>query len=513
MADNKLELSIAGLFITVCTPEDPDYTLELANKLDGDIRSILSASDGASVTSSAILCAIDYLNNEKKASKSADNMRNQIKDYLAEAAAAKLEAEDERRRSADLTAEIQTLRSQMTRLAVDSDSSLNDRIQAQLNATTNELVTLRSRINELTAMNKSANDKNESLGKMISQRDEETANLSQENNTLRSHLAKSAEIIEQQTRSIDELTAQNAASREKAEKLAKELDTLKELIMEEARRSAAAKNAREQANASCADNQQTIKKEELESEIQKIEQLKEEPQQYAVTEQLETVQTDSAETASEPYADEPLISRKPEKTETAVSVEPTNRTKAFDYDAAIDDDSYEQLDVSIIAQVSQNERERGERDEEWARMNIDEEPTVRYEATEEQPFVPAVSFDNFDRFDGRAPEDDASITAQFDAFTAASKELLTSEPQDEEHNEPDVPEMSSEDAVESPAEQSEYLDAAADESVPPEIHDEQPQLEPAIEEHEVDLFEHTVDVDHSIFDSNGSNDLSWTMNI
>ncbi|MEG2083497.1 MAG: cell division protein ZapA, partial [Oscillospiraceae bacterium] len=108
MTDNKVQLNIAGISITVNTPEDKEYTAGLAEELDSDIRAILKANEGASVTSAALLCAIDYLNNERKSAKSSSNMRTQIKEYLADAASAKLECDEEHKRNLELSAEIQT---------------------------------------------------------------------------------------------------------------------------------------------------------------------------------------------------------------------------------------------------------------------------------------------------------------------------------------------------------------------------------------------------------------------
>lgn len=525
MADNKLELAIAGLYITVCTPEDADYTRELAAQLDKDIRSILAQSDGASVTSSALLCAIDYLNNQKKAKRSADNMRNQIKDYLAEAAAAKLELEDERRRSADLSAEIQTLHTQLTRLAIDNnESGINDRIQNQLTATTNELVTLRSRINELTTLNKSANERNDSLSEMLSQRDEDALHLTQENDALREQLAKSADIIGQQAHSLDDLSAENNANRERADKLAAELAALKDAIMGRAHRAPETASAPQTAPRPAAP--------EYRAPAAAVEE-KTAPAEPAPHEAAPEAEPASVQTAAP--APTPDINEAAQMPATPLA--PASRGKAFDYDASLADSEYEQLDVSIIAQVSDTERERKERDEEWMRMHSDEEDIHegyetrqdREEQPEEQPFVPAVPFDSFERYsiddaDGRAPEDDASITAQFAAFTeSAEKEMLGSpDTQTESCGAPlNIPTL----PVEAPVEASVDVTAEQPDSVQPSdepfgeafedmFGQPSPEQPAPAADAATDMLEHTVNVDHSIFDDiNGSNDLSWTMNI
>ena len=58
------------------------------------------------MTAAAVLSALDYLDELEKSSASADNMRSQIKDYLEDAAKAKLEAEEAKKEIERLRREI-----------------------------------------------------------------------------------------------------------------------------------------------------------------------------------------------------------------------------------------------------------------------------------------------------------------------------------------------------------------------------------------------------------------------
>lgn len=79
-------------------------------KLDEDIANLLEVNPNLSVTRASVFCALDYLDEYKKSAQNADNMRTQIKDYLADAAKAKLAAEEARREVERLRREVQYLK-------------------------------------------------------------------------------------------------------------------------------------------------------------------------------------------------------------------------------------------------------------------------------------------------------------------------------------------------------------------------------------------------------------------
>lgn len=106
MPASKVRLEICGSNYVISTTDTEEYTLSLAEKLDKQMNEFLTATPSASVTSAAVLCALSYLDELEKSSASADNMRSQIKDYLEDAAKAKLEAEDARREMERLRREI-----------------------------------------------------------------------------------------------------------------------------------------------------------------------------------------------------------------------------------------------------------------------------------------------------------------------------------------------------------------------------------------------------------------------
>ena len=103
MPANKIKLEICGSNYVIATTDTEEYVLSLAEKLDSDMTQMLASNPTASVTTAA---ALGYLDELKKSTSGADNMRAQIKDYLEDAAKAKLAAEEARREVERLRREI-----------------------------------------------------------------------------------------------------------------------------------------------------------------------------------------------------------------------------------------------------------------------------------------------------------------------------------------------------------------------------------------------------------------------
>lgn len=106
MPSSKIRLEICGSSYVISTSETEEYVKSLAEKLDKDMSQLLASSPTASVATAAVVVALDYLDELKKSRNGADNMREQIRDYLEDAAKAKLAAEESRREVERLKREI-----------------------------------------------------------------------------------------------------------------------------------------------------------------------------------------------------------------------------------------------------------------------------------------------------------------------------------------------------------------------------------------------------------------------
>ena len=115
MPANKIKLEICGSNYVIATTDTEEYVLSLAEKLDSDMTQMLASNPTASVTTAAVITALGYLDELKKSTSGADNMRAQIKDSLEDAAKAKLAAEEARRENASLKRRVDELERRLRR--------------------------------------------------------------------------------------------------------------------------------------------------------------------------------------------------------------------------------------------------------------------------------------------------------------------------------------------------------------------------------------------------------------
>ena len=109
MEVSKVRLNICGASYVLSTNESEDYMRNLAERLDLEMKDMMAKSAAVSITTAAVLTALGYLDELEKANGSADNMRRQIKDYLEDAASAKMSAEELRRENAALRRRIEEM--------------------------------------------------------------------------------------------------------------------------------------------------------------------------------------------------------------------------------------------------------------------------------------------------------------------------------------------------------------------------------------------------------------------
>ena len=108
MATSKVRLNICGSSYVVNTSESEDYMKNLADRLNLDMNELMASSN-------SVMTALNYRDELEKASGSADNMRRQIKDYLEDAASAKMAAEEARRENASLKRRVDELERRLRR--------------------------------------------------------------------------------------------------------------------------------------------------------------------------------------------------------------------------------------------------------------------------------------------------------------------------------------------------------------------------------------------------------------
>ena len=113
MAMNRVRLTICQNEYVIASSEDEGYVRSLGAKLDEALRGMIDKDSRMTVTTAAILQALDYMDACNKAQESADNMRAQIKDYLEDAAKARIECESAKREVERLQREIVALKTRL----------------------------------------------------------------------------------------------------------------------------------------------------------------------------------------------------------------------------------------------------------------------------------------------------------------------------------------------------------------------------------------------------------------
>ncbi|HHV51014.1 MAG TPA: cell division protein ZapA [Clostridiales bacterium] len=107
---NRIKLTICDTEYVITTDEPESYVIEIAEELDRSMREIMESDGRVSTTMAAVLAALTYADQAKKAASSADNLRFQLKDYINDNTKLRAELEEFRRENEKLAREIKELK-------------------------------------------------------------------------------------------------------------------------------------------------------------------------------------------------------------------------------------------------------------------------------------------------------------------------------------------------------------------------------------------------------------------
>ncbi len=110
MNKNKVKLNIYSSEYVICSDETPEYVAALGSEIDDRLGAIMKNNPRISVIQATVLLALEYADKAKKNEKGIEKLRSQIKDYLEDASAARMESELAKREAERLARENEALR-------------------------------------------------------------------------------------------------------------------------------------------------------------------------------------------------------------------------------------------------------------------------------------------------------------------------------------------------------------------------------------------------------------------
>lgn len=118
---NSVKVNIAGFDYTLKTEQSEEFTLSLAKEIDSKIQEIKNANPFISTNQIAVLVALEYGADCKKAEQRAEAMRGDMKAYLEDAAAAQSERDLYKRELERLKEEAKQKNSQINLFAENDE--------------------------------------------------------------------------------------------------------------------------------------------------------------------------------------------------------------------------------------------------------------------------------------------------------------------------------------------------------------------------------------------------------
>ena len=104
---NKVTVRICSQEYTISAVESEEYIMKVASTVDRKMSETMELSPRLSITSAAVLTAVNMCDEAYKAQSACDNLRQQIKQYLDDASKYRQEADEAKREIMRLRSELQ----------------------------------------------------------------------------------------------------------------------------------------------------------------------------------------------------------------------------------------------------------------------------------------------------------------------------------------------------------------------------------------------------------------------
>ncbi|MEG1886997.1 MAG: cell division protein ZapA [Oscillospiraceae bacterium] len=113
---NKIRLTVGGIEYTISSDDEETYVRKLGDELNAKLDRLSKHNPYLSTTMVAVVAALEFCDDAKKASTECDKVKIELKRAVEEAACARLEADEARREIERLSRENRTLRTQKSQL-------------------------------------------------------------------------------------------------------------------------------------------------------------------------------------------------------------------------------------------------------------------------------------------------------------------------------------------------------------------------------------------------------------
>ena len=150
MNRNRIKVRICGLEYPLITDDDVEYVQSVAREVERQMEDLMHGNNRISPTDAAVLTAMSCCDDELKASQAVDELRAQMKEYLADSVRTRGETEEARQQIDRLKAQIRDLNTELPALteknAADARARMDELDQAhrQISALREELRVLKS---------------------------------------------------------------------------------------------------------------------------------------------------------------------------------------------------------------------------------------------------------------------------------------------------------------------------------------------------------------------------------
>lgn len=107
MSKTRVRVTICGAEYSFVSDDSSEYVIQIAEQVDRQITTLMKQNPWISLNTAAVYAAVDALDHARQDQSAAEHLRAQMKEYLADSARCRSEAEEARREIERLREELQ----------------------------------------------------------------------------------------------------------------------------------------------------------------------------------------------------------------------------------------------------------------------------------------------------------------------------------------------------------------------------------------------------------------------